>query len=159
MTLGPVHNQLFHYWSILLIKIRTSRKVKPFKLTYQLHLLKKEVVTKYMEGFADDITLSIENTTESLTGATEVIEQFRNLSGLRINKVKTQAMIFGHEKQQSNPTENDLGFEWVKEMKILGVTITCGLLHMEVQNCDAKYKAIEKMLKHGTYRTLNLEGK
>ena len=50
-----------------------------------------------MEGFADDITLSIENTTESLTGATEVIEQFGNLSGLRIKKDKTQAMIFGHD--------------------------------------------------------------
>ena len=82
---------------ILLIKIRTSQKVKHFKLTYQPHLLKKEVVTKYMEGFADDITLSIENTTESLTGATEVIEQFGNLSGLRIKKDKTQAMIFGHD--------------------------------------------------------------
>ena len=80
---------------ILLIKIRTSPKVKPFKSTYQLHLLKKETVTKYMEGFADDITLSIENTIESLTAATEIIEQFGNLSGLRIKKDKTQAMIFG----------------------------------------------------------------
>ena len=30
---------------------------------------------------------------------------------------------------------------------------------MEVQNFDAKYEAIEKMLKHWTYRTLNLEGR
>ena len=28
---------------------------------------------------------------------------------------------------------------------------------MEVQNFDAKYEAIEKMLKHWTYRTLNLD--
>ena len=93
---------------ILLIKIRTSQKVKPFKIEYQLHLATKEIVKKYMEGFADDITLSIENTTESLTGATEVIEQFGNLLGLRINKDKTQAMIFGHDSRQSNPAENNL---------------------------------------------------
>ena len=68
-------------------------------------------------------------------------------------------MIFGHESRQSNPAENNLGFEWVKEIKILGVTITCDLLHMEVQNFDAKYETIEKMLKHWTYRTLNLEGR
>ena len=42
-----------------------------------------------MEGIADHITLSIKNTTESLTGATEVIEQFGHISGLRINRDKT----------------------------------------------------------------------
>ena len=141
---------------ILLIKIRTLRKVKPFKITYQLHLLKKETVTKYMKGFPDDITLSIENTTESLTGATEVIEQFGNLSGLRINKDKTQAMVFGHESRKSNPAENDLGFEWVKEIKILGLAITCD--NMEIQNFDTKHETIEKILKHWSYRTINLEG-
>ena len=51
---------------ILLIKIRTSTTVKPFKLTYQLNPVKQETVNKYMEGFADDITLSIENSIESL---------------------------------------------------------------------------------------------
>ena len=56
-------------------------------------------------------------------------------------------------------TRQNLGFEWVKEIKILGETITCDLLHMEVQNFDAKSEAIEKMLKHWTYRTLNLEGR
>ena len=144
---------------VLLIKIRTSEKIKPFKMEYQLHLTIKEIIQKYMEGFADDITLSIENTTESLMGATEVIEKFGDLSGLRINKEKTQAMVFGHESRQSNPAENNLGFEWVKEIKILGVTITCDLVHMELKNFNSKYEAIEKMLKHWTYRTLNLEGR
>ena len=111
---------------------------------YQLNPLRKETVTKYMEGFADDITLSIENTTESLEGATDIIEQFENLSGLRISKDKTQAMIFGHKSRPAKLAENDLGFEWVKEIKILGVTITCDLSQMEVQNFNAKYEAIEK---------------
>ena len=53
-----------------------------------------------MEGFADDITLSIENNEESIKGVTKVIEDFGNLSGLRINKDKTQAMIFGLWTQQ-----------------------------------------------------------
>ena len=99
-------------------------------MEYQLHLTIKEKIQKYMEGFADDITLSIENTTESLMGATEVIEKFGDLSGLRINKEKTQAMVFGHESRQSNPAENNLGFEWVKEIKILGVTLG---LHRSLQ--------------------------
>ena len=96
---------------ILLIKIRTSKNVKPFQLTYQLNPFKREVVKKYMEGFADDITLSIENTKESLVGVTKVIEDFGQISGLRINKDKTQAMIFGHDSAESKPVENNLGFE------------------------------------------------
>ena len=96
---------------IRFIKIRTSNKVKPFVLTYQLNRMKKETNSKSMEGFADDITLIIENTKESLTGEPDVIESFGNLLGLRINKDKTQAMIFGHNSELAKPTENTLGFE------------------------------------------------
>ena len=109
---------------ILLIKIRTSDKVQPFKLTYQFNPLRLATINKYMEGFADDITLSIENNRESIVGVTKEIEKFGNLSGLRINKDKTQAMIFGHNSENTRPTIDTMGFEWVKEIKILGVTIT-----------------------------------
>ena len=112
-------------------------------ITYQLNPVKRETISKYMEGFADDITLSIENTKESLTGVTDVIKSFGNLSGQRINKDKTQAMIFGHNSENTKPTVDTLGFEWVKEIKILGVTITCDLTKMEVQNFNTKYDAIE----------------
>jgi len=144
---------------ILLIKIRTSDKVKPFKMTYKLNPFKEETVNKYMEGFADDITLSIENSVESLQGVTNIIENFGNLSGLRINKDKTQTMTFGHNSENSIPITETMGFEWVKEIKILGVTITCNLKDMELKNFNEKYEAIEKMLKHWSYRTLNLEGR
>ena len=68
-------------------------------------------------------------------------------------------MIFGHNSENTKPTVETLGFEWVKEIKILGVTITCDLRSMEIQNFDTKYEAMEKMLKHWSYRTLNLEGR
>ena len=47
-----------------------------------------------MEGFADNKTLSIENSIESLQGVTDIIENFGNLSGLR--------------KKQRENTSNDL---------------------------------------------------
>ena len=112
-----------------------------------------------MEGFADDITLSIENNEGSIRGVTKEIENFGKLSGLRINKDKTQAMIFGHNSENTKPTVETMGFEWVKEIKILGVTITCNLKNMEIQNFNSKYEVIEKMLKHWSHRTLNLEGR
>ena len=92
-----------------------------------------------MEGFADDITLSIENSIESLQGVTDIIENFGNLSGLRKNKEKTQAMIFGHNSKTAIPTTETMGFEFVKEIKILGVTITYDLKkHGNKKNLNAK---------------------
>ena len=44
---------------ILLIKIRTANTVKPFKLAYNINPFKEVTINQYMEGFADDITLSI----------------------------------------------------------------------------------------------------
>ena len=35
------------------------------------------------------------------------------MSGLRINKDKTQAMIFGHNSENAIPTVETMGFEWV----------------------------------------------
>ena len=144
---------------ILLISIRTSETVKLFMITYQLNPVRMARINKYMEDFADDITLRIENTVESLTGVTNVIENFGKLSGLRMNKDKTQAMLFGLNSENAIPTVETMGFEWVQEIEILGVTITCNLKNMELHNFDTKYEAIEKMLKHWSYRTLNLEGR
>ena len=67
-------------------------------------------------------------------------------------------MIFGRDSSTTKPAENKLGSEWVKIITILGVTLTCDLEGMD-DNFYTKYKAIEKMLKHWSYRTLNLWGR
>ena len=86
-----------------------------------------------MEGFAVDRTLSIQNSIESMQGVISIIENFKNFSGLRINRDKTQAMIFGHNSETAIPTINTMGSEWVKEIKTLRVTITCNLKNMAIQ--------------------------
>ena len=43
-------------------------------------------------------------------------------------------MIFGHNSENTKPTVETMGFEWVKEIKILGVTITCNLKNRKLQN-------------------------
>ena len=90
--------------------IRTSKLVKPFKITYQINPFTKVNGDKYMEGFADDITLSTENSITCLENTTKIIEDFGHLSGLRINKDKTQAMIFGQNSRTLIPANNNLGF-------------------------------------------------
>ena len=99
---------------ILFIKFRTSPPTKPFKINYQLNPFKSETVEKYMDGFADDITLCVENSSEGTENITKIIEDFGNISGLRINKDKTQAMIFVHKSRTATPENNNIG-----------VTLTC----------------------------------
>ena len=70
-----------------------------------------------MEGFADDITIKIENSIQGAKNVILIIEEFGNISGLKINKDKTQAMIFGHKSRTSIPENNNLGFKWVKQKK------------------------------------------
>ena len=70
-----------------------------------------------MEGFADDVTLSIENSIQGAKNVTQIIEEFGNISCLKFNKDKTQAMIFGHKSRNSIPENNNLGFKWVKQIK------------------------------------------
>ena len=67
-------------------------------------------------------------------------------------------MIFGKDSRTQIPAINNLGFAWVNKIKVLGITLTCDLKEMK-QNFQEKLESIEKMLKHWSYRTLNLEGR
>ena len=91
-----------------------------------------------MEGFADDMTENV----------TKILEEFGNMSGLRINRDETQAMIFGHKSRTATLENNNQCFEWVNKIKVLGVTLTCDLNVMEV-NFNEKYEAVEFFLNTG----------
>ena len=71
-----------------------------------------------MEGFADDIKLSVENSITSLENITKIIEKYGQLSGLRINKDKMQAMIFGHNNRTSKPDHNNMRFREALKKRI-----------------------------------------
>ena len=58
---------------------------------------------------------------------------FGNISVPRIDKDKTQTMIFGQNSETAKPTTETMWFEWIKEIKILGVTITCNLQDKEIK--------------------------
>ena len=59
--------------------------VKPFKITYQITPFINETIEKHMEGYADDITLCLENSMVTLKDIINILENFGNISGLRIN--------------------------------------------------------------------------
>ena len=67
--------------------------------------------------YADDITLLLKDT-EDLNMVLRIIDAFKNISGLSINRLKSEAMWLG-----SNMVNEDRGFElkWVREITILGI--------------------------------------
>ena len=56
-------------------------------------------------------------------------------------------MIFGHNSETAIPTIETMVFEWVKEIKTLGVTITCDLKNMEIKKLQYKIQNNKKNAK------------
>ena len=61
---------------------------KPFKIKYQINSFINKSIEKHREGFADNITLCLENSMESLKDIINILESFGDISGLRINAKK-----------------------------------------------------------------------
>ena len=78
-------------------------------------------VTKISQ-FADDTTLICRDT-DALKESMKVLNDFRDISGLRLNKKKTKAMWIGSSKgNRSKP----MGFQTYQEpIKTLGTHLSC----------------------------------
>ena len=79
------------------------------------------------EGYADDLTLLLKSLgykedLKQLNEILDILEHFRHISGLTINKSKTQICAFG---RVDNPTvfklADDTRIEFVKKFKLLGI--------------------------------------
>ena len=101
------------------------------------------------EGYADDLTLLLkslgyEQDLKQLNEILNILDHFRRISGLTINKSKTQICAFGHV---DNPTifklADNTRIEFVKKFKLLGIEFDSKLEHMQ----DNYVKQLEKMRK------------
>ena len=101
------------------------------------------------EGYADDLTLLLkslgfEQDLKQLREILDILDHFKRISGLTINKSKTQICAFGHV---DNPTifklADNTRIEFVKKFKLLGIDFDYKLEHMQ----DNYVKQLEKMRK------------
>ena len=93
--------------------------------------------------FADDTTIITENV-ESLKPHLQILDRFGSISGLKLNKKKTKAMLMGSMKDRNLKV---LYFKTTKEpIKVLGVHLSYNTYKCTEENVHAKIKKMKTKL-------------
>jgi hypothetical protein len=104
---------------------------------------------------ADDTTAFIEDT-KSLEHLFEILNQFEQYAGLKLNKTKTEAMWIG---KQTNNVNTPLGIKWVKQIRSLGIFFSYDSDYVMQKNFMDKAKDFKRILDMWLQRNLSIIGK
>ena len=78
-----------------------------------------------VSAFADDLTIFMNGSEGSLRACITIFEDFEAISGLKLNRHKTQCMWIGHKSQTKEFICNDIGLSWTRgPIELLGVLIS-----------------------------------
>ena len=110
--------------------------------------------------FADDTTLMLDGSKESFIESILLIEAFGNVSGLRLNNKKTEALWIGSRVDCEHRLCPEKDFKWPKKkVKALGVWFSTDPNIMLFLNYTEKIKKITSILECWKFRRLTLLGK
>lgn len=130
---------------LLAIYIRGEEQIQGIKVQTEIKL----------SMYADDMTVILSNI-ESLKKLLWVLEKFSEVSGLHINKLKTQAMWIGNSKHRE---DKPLDLTWCHILKITGVHFTYNKEIERELNFGKLLKKVENVLNLWRQRNLTLIGK
>ena len=110
--------------------------------------------------YADDTTLILDGSKKSLALSLQVLERFRTVSGLKLNKKKTEVLWIGANTGRDEILCPEKNLKWVKDkVKVLGVWFsTDPKVTMETNYSDRLTK-VNECLGSWEYRRLSLLGK
>lgn len=131
---------------ILTLCIRNDKNIRGIKLG-QNEI--KQVL------YADDITLFLQDR-ESIKRVQQIFEAFEKISGLKVNKEKTNLVCLG--KESEIPGEQLFG-NLVEEVKILGIHFTRNLKRKEDLNYKEILSKIKRLVGWWKQRDLTIMGK
>ena len=131
---------------ILTLCIRNDKNIRGIKLG-QNEI--KQVL------YADDITLFLQDR-ESIKRVQQIFEAFEKISGLKVNKEKTNLVCLG--KESEIPGEQLFG-NLVEEVKILGIHFTRNLKRKEDLNYKEMLSKIKRLVGWWKQRDLTIMGK
>ena len=136
---------------ILAEAIRNKREIKGIKIQ------NTEVKVRQ---YADDTTLILDGTEESVRASLLLIEAFGNISGLRLNNEKTEALWIGSKRNCDLKLCQEKKFKWQKEkVKALGVWLSTNHQMTISLNYNEKLAKIKTILGCWKFRRLSLLGK
>jgi hypothetical protein len=109
--------------------------------------------------FADD-TVLIVNNVDSLKVGLSIVKEFSVISGLRINRSKTEIFNLGIEDYYINNLLKRIGLKLsVEPIRYLGIWFSKDKILKEYKNFRHKLEKIENLLKMWKRRDLSLKGK
>ena len=109
--------------------------------------------------FADDATIILDGSKESLKAALQDLEQFGSISGLRRNNKKTEVLWIGSKAGCNQVFCPEKNLKWVNKVKSLGVWISTDSEVSIKANYDEKIEKAQNVLSSWKYRRLSLLGK
>ncbi len=139
---------------LLSCKIRQSKNIQGVKLPSNSST--KEIK---IQQYADDTTLFV-NDEMSLKNVLELVESFSKISGLTVNKSKTEAMWIGSLKERLDTVENVSWKLGGKCVKILGIRFNGFKSASNIEeNWDSRLTKCENILKSWSHRDIDVCGK
>ena len=113
-----------------------------------------------MTQFADDTTLILDGTTQSLQAAFNTLEIYGSMSGLRVNKDKTQVVWIGKKKRCKEKVKiGNFSLNTTSDFKMLGIRFNIQLEQCTKFNLNEKIIEIRDTISKWNKRYLTPLGK
>ena len=136
---------------ILAIQIRLNKSIKGITV----HNVEKKI-----SQLADDTSLILDGSKESLIETLETLKQFSEMSGLHINFDKTHIVWIGSKKYSNEILLPNYKLKWgTTRFTLLGIHFDVELENMIQLNYEPKYLHIKSLLKQWEKRFLTPIGK
>ena len=140
---------------LLAIRFRSSNEIKGIGIEC---VDNSEIIEKIVKAvlYADDVTMFLKDR-EDIQVVLFILEMFKEISGLTINRTKSEAMWLGSNR---NNELTGFDFKWVKEIKILGVYFCNNCSASSVKNnWEDRIKAVKIIILSWEKRNLSMLGK
>ena len=136
---------------ILSLSIKNTREIEGLRIGND---------EKKLTQFADDTSLFLQPTKKTLRRTLLTLNNFKEVSGLKINLSKTKAIWIGSNRYKQNGICYDLGLDWVHEFVALGIKYNVQDLNNIIPlNCTDKLVEIDRSLANWNRRNLILLGR
>ena len=138
----------------LALRIKADNRIRGIKIDSNNEDIIDRIVKIVL--YADDVTLLLRDK-DDVRRALDTLKEFHQLSGLTVNKLKTEAMLLGSNRVLVN---DGFGIKWVNEIKILGIVFSNTLQASLIdRNWTGRIEKLKRIMKSWEKRNLGLIGK
>uniref|UniRef100_A0A670IGH0 Reverse transcriptase domain-containing protein n=2 Tax=Podarcis muralis TaxID=64176 RepID=A0A670IGH0_PODMU len=135
---------------VLLNMIRDDQQVKGVQVGAKHYKLR---------AFADDLVLTLQEPNTSTKKVLEIIQQFGQVAGFKLNKQKTKVLGKNLTEMEKEKFQEETGLTVVKKVKYLGVYLTSKNMNLYKDNYEKCWSEIKKDLEIWSNLKLSMLGR